>query len=1216
MKGSDLEKVVFNSRDPFFRDPVGPAPSGTEIRFRILTEETFQVQKAWVVVIFDRNNSVARYQMAKSETRVETDTYVQFEVSFAFHDTGLYWYSFELETPEGIKKVSRSLGDNRAEIADGIRVVSWQHTVYRRLYPVPKWIEGGVFYHIFVDRFAKSGPDVEMPGKITRHDWGGEPVFRPDGDGKIRNRDFFGGNLAGIRKKLPYLQDLGVTCLYLSPIFEAYSNHKYDTADYQKIDPMFGDGEEFRKLCQEAKNCGIRIVLDGVFSHTGSDSVYFDKEERYGQQGAYHHPDSPYRSWYYLDDRDRYQSWWGIDTLPRLNKEDPSYVSFITGKDGIVRKWLREGASGWRLDVADELPNSFLHALSKAAKEEKPESILIGEVWEDASNKSSYGERKNYFDGSMLDSVMNYPLRNAIIGFVRYRNARELSQTVEEILENYPPEVVHCLMNILGTHDTERILTALGGRELPAGASREEMAKERMNAEEMRIGIRRLKIAAALQMTLPGVPCIYYGDEAGMEGYRDPFNRRCYPWGKENRDLTEWYRKIIRIRRECPVYRNGNYRTVAAFRGLFAFERSLPDRPDLRMMTAVNIGPDSEVLISFGRWKDLLTGEYYQDNMTVFPGQVLILRYMEDLRLEAEEEEKEEIMEYMKQYERWLSSEAVDEKTKEELRSISGNEEEIKGRFSKMLDFGTAGLRGVMRAGLFGMNVYVVRYVTQGLANLINGCGEDASGGVSISYDCRNHSREFAEEAASVLAANQIPVHFFPSLRPTPELSFAIRENHSIAGINITASHNTKEYNGYKVYWSDGAQLPPEHAQEISLQIQELDIFDDVKLADFKAAEEDGRIRIMGSEMDEAYLSQVLSQAVHTPEIDREAETIRIVYTPFHGTGHLLVPEALKRDGIRNVLTVPEQMVIDGNFPTVKSPNPEFVEGFKLAIDLAEKEQADVIIGTDPDGDRCGVCVKDENVYRSLSVNQIGVLLLDFLIRAKKANGTLPENAAAVKSIVSTTMANAICEKNGIKLFEVLTGFKYIGEKIKEFEKSHAYSFLFGFEESNGYLAGTYARDKDAVVASMLVSEMACWYRAKGMNLAQALEGLYKEYGYYREQVISHVLEGFDAQEKMDAVMKKIRENPPEMLGGLRVLRIRDYQSGLITDIDHKEAEPTGLPESNVLFYELEDGNTAVIRPSGTEPKVKLYLMTRGDAKETANQRMEALKKDGSALLQ
>ncbi len=571
-------------------------------------------------------------------------------------------------------------------------------------------------------------------------------------------------------------------------------------------------------------------------------------------------------------------------------------------------------------------------------------------------------------------------------------------------------------------------------------------------------------------------------------------------------------------------------------------------------------------------------------------------------------------MNYKDEYLKWMNSPVVDEDTKTELKAIENDEDQLKLRFSGMMSFGTAGLREVMRAGLNGMNIYTVRYATQGLADLINSCGEDVGSGVTISYDSRHNSCEYARQSAAVLAANGIHVNIFDELRPTPELSFALRYTGSIAGINITASHNTKEYNGYKVYWSDGAQLPPEHAAQVSASMERNDIFDDVKTMAFEEGVEKGLITLIGSEIDEKYLEKVMEQSVGSRYVEQAAGDFTIIYTPFHGTGYKLVPEVLKRLGMKHVLTVPEQMVIDGDFPTVKSPNPEYIEGFAKAIEMARENDVDLIIGTDPDGDRCGVVVRNGDDYETLTGNQIGVLLLDYLITARREQGTLAPNSAAVKSIVSTTMANAICEANGIKLFETLTGFKYIGEKIKEFLETGQYTFLFGFEESNGYLAGTYARDKDAVVASMLIAEMGCMYRTKGISLYQGIQALYEKYGFFKEGVTSASFSGLEAKAKMNSIMEGLRNDPPEKLG-LKVERIRDYSTGKILNVKDGSTGETGLPESNVLFYDLEGGCSLIIRPSGTEPKIKLYVMTRGQSEKEAQELYDLVKAAGMEKL-
>lgn len=571
-------------------------------------------------------------------------------------------------------------------------------------------------------------------------------------------------------------------------------------------------------------------------------------------------------------------------------------------------------------------------------------------------------------------------------------------------------------------------------------------------------------------------------------------------------------------------------------------------------------------------------------------------------------------MNYMDAYQKWMTSDLVDEDTKRELKALEGDDSALADRFSGMLTFGTAGLRGVMRAGLNGMNVYTVRYATQGLANVILSCGENVGGGVTIAHDCRNNSRMFACEAASVLMANGIHVNLFQDLRPTPELSFALRETHSIAGINITASHNTKEFNGYKAYWSDGAQLPPDHAAQIAAEIEKLDIFQDVKRIDLEEAASGGLLTILGEEIDERYMAKVLEQSVGREYVFNAPEDFEIIFTPFHGTGYRLVPEVLRRLGVKKVVPVPEQMIVDGDFPTVQSPNPENVEGFELAIQLAKERNCELIIGTDPDADRCGVVVKYDGGYRALTGNQIGVLLLDYLITLRRGKGILPSNSAAVKSIVSTPMANTICRANGVKDVDVFTGFKFVGEKIKEFEETGEYSFLFGFEESLGFLAGTYARDKDAVVAAMLMAEMACYYKSKGMTLMDALQNLYREYGFYREKTTSLVYEGVNAHEKMQNLMGRLRTHVPNRIG-FSVLRVRDYQTGEIRDLATGQVSSTGMESSNVLFYEMENHCNLAIRPSGTEPKVKIYIMAQGDSEESVEAHLAMMEADLNQLI-
>ena len=560
-------------------------------------------------------------------------------------------------------------------------------------------------------------------------------------------------------------------------------------------------------------------------------------------------------------------------------------------------------------------------------------------------------------------------------------------------------------------------------------------------------------------------------------------------------------------------------------------------------------------------------------------------------------------MSYLETYEKWLSSPALSAEEKAELEAIRGDEKEIEGRFFEQLSFGTAGLRGTMGVGLYRMNVHVVRHATQAFAQVILEQGEEAvKRGVAVCYDSRNNSPLFAREAACVLAGNGIPVRLFAALRPTPMVSFAVREYGCIAGINITASHNPKEYNGYKVYWEDGAQLPPEHADEVAKKMTELDVFDCVKTADYDAALAEGKIVLMGKETDEAFLANVMQQVNDKAVVEKVADNFKMVFTPFHGTGYELIPEALKRLGMKHVICVPEQMVIDGDFPTVVSPNPENPEGFYLAVEIAKKEGADFILGSDPDADRVGIMVNTGNgEFKVLSGNQIGILLVDYTIGAWKRAGKLPANGTILKSLVSTEMARAIAEANGLQCFDTFTGFKFLAQKKDQLEASGEGTVLMAFEESNGYMFGSFVRDKDAVTAALVLTEMAAWYADQGMTLYDAMQALYKKYGFYGEKTMNLVMPGLDGLRKMAQLMADLRAKPPVEIAGVAVKEQKDYKDGSVVCVECGKKTFMELTGSNVLRYEMADGTSLIVRPSGTEPKVKVYILTYAESEEERN---------------
>ncbi|HIX77449.1 MAG TPA: phospho-sugar mutase [Candidatus Fusicatenibacter merdavium] len=565
-------------------------------------------------------------------------------------------------------------------------------------------------------------------------------------------------------------------------------------------------------------------------------------------------------------------------------------------------------------------------------------------------------------------------------------------------------------------------------------------------------------------------------------------------------------------------------------------------------------------------------------------------------------------MDYKEIYESWLNDPYFDEDTKAELRAIADDENEIKERFYTELEFGTAGLRGVIGAGTNRMNIYVVRKATQGLANYIASVNGQSKG-VAIAYDSRHMSPEFANEAALCLAANGIKAYIFESLRPTPELSYAVRKLGCIAGINITASHNPPEYNGYKVYWEDGAQITPPHDTGIMAEVKAITDYSTTKTMSKEDAVKAGLYEVIGQAIDDSYIEELKSQVLHMDSIQAMAKELKIVYTPLHGTGNIPARRVLKELGFENVYVVPEQELPDGDFPTVSYPNPEAPEAFALGLKLAKEVDADLVLATDPDADRLGVYVKDSKTgeYHSLTGNMSGCLLADYEIGQKKELQGLPEDGALIKTIVTTNMADAIAKYYGVRLIEVLTGFKFIGQQILGFETSGKGTYLFGFEESYGCLIGTHARDKDAIVATMALCECAAYYKTKNMTLWDAMIEMYERYGYYKDSIKSITLKGIEGLAKIQEIMDTLRKNPPTQVGDYKVTSFRDYKEDTITDLETKEVKPTGLPKSNVLYFDMTDDAWLCVRPSGTEPKVKFYYGVKGTSLEDADAKSEKL---------
>lgn len=564
-------------------------------------------------------------------------------------------------------------------------------------------------------------------------------------------------------------------------------------------------------------------------------------------------------------------------------------------------------------------------------------------------------------------------------------------------------------------------------------------------------------------------------------------------------------------------------------------------------------------------------------------------------------------MEYRENYEAWLSNPYFDETTKAELKSIAEDDKEIKERFYKDLEFGTAGLRGIIGAGTNRMNIYTVRKATQGLANYIIKKGEQGKG-VAIAYDSRRMSPEFANEAALCLAANGIKAYVFESLRPTPELSYAVRSLGCIAGINITASHNPPEYNGYKVYWEDGAQITPPHDKGIMDEVKAVVDYNTVKTMDQEEAKKAGLYQVIGADVDDGYIAELKKQVIHQDSIDAVGKDLKIVYSPLHGTGNIPARRILKELGFENVYVVKEQELPDGEFPTVSYPNPEAEEAFELGLKLAKEVDADLVLATDPDADRLGVRVKDKDgVYHTLTGNMSGCLLADYEIGQRKALQGLPDDGYLIKTIVTSNLADAIAKGYDIGLIEVLTGFKFIGQQILKFETTGKGSYLFGFEESYGCLIGTHARDKDAIVATMALCEAAAYYKTQGKTLWDAMVDMYDKYGYYKDDIQSITLKGIEGLQKIQEILETLRKNPPTEVGGYKVLKARDYQADTIKDIATGEVTTTGLPKSNVLYYDLTDDAWLCVRPSGTEPKVKFYYGIKGTSLADADEKSSKL---------
>lgn len=597
--------IPYNSRLEYHKSVFGAVAVSQEVIFRIILPRSFCCTGVRLVI---EKDGCGENKLSMQWDCMQGDGEEWWKITYVPPESGLFFYSFEYDTAFGTNGIFCMKDGKGCFAGFGNK---WQMTVYEDGFTTPDWLKGGVIYQIFPDRFYCSGEEKKgVPAdRIIRSDTGNDPYWVPDENGRVRNNDYFGGDFRGIEKKLDYLESLGITCIYLNPVFEAQSNHRYDTADYEKTDPLLGDEKDFVSLCEAAEKRGIRIILDGVFSHTGDDSRYFNRYGRYGETGAYQSRESEYYSWYkFRNWPDDYEAWWGIRILPEVNEDNPSFEKYITGKNGIAEKWLRLGASGWRLDVADELPDSFLKKFRTAVKGVKEDALILGEVWEDASNKTSYGKRREYLLGRELDSIMNYPFAGAVLDFVREGNAGLFSSRIMQVLENYPKQVTDVLMNHISTHDTVRALTALAGEKCEY-RDRQWQSTHSLSDGEYAYAVRLLLCAAALQFTLPGVPSVYYGDEAGMQGYKDPFNRRCFPWGSENAEITERFRLLGKIRRENSVFRDGSFSFLSAVDGCVSYVR---ENSEEKIRVISNSNPDDITYYVDSDWEgaeNLISGE-------------------------------------------------------------------------------------------------------------------------------------------------------------------------------------------------------------------------------------------------------------------------------------------------------------------------------------------------------------------------------------------------------------------------------------------------------------------------------------------------------------------------------------------------------------------------------------------------------------------------------